>query len=80
MLCNAFDEFLLLVYHRLIKWFVTKAIILKMSSISYSCIARNDVILVEKSIGPNVFQNQVQSILGELSMQGNRKTTLPCDK
>jgi len=46
-------------------------------SLAYSCIARGNVILVDKQSSPGNLQLEARNILGDLVQTGNRKTTLP---
>lgn len=48
--------------------------------IAYSCISRRDVILVDKTIGAGNYQQNVKSVLTDLSFTVDRKTTLPYDE
>ena len=46
----------------------------------YSCIARGNVILVERNTGPGNISSEAQNILADFTETGNRKTTKPGDE
>ncbi|XP_076824486.1 uncharacterized protein LOC143470317 [Clavelina lepadiformis] len=48
--------------------------------LTYGCIARGSIVLVDKIIGPGNLQAQASGILADLPTAGNRKTTLPQDE
>ena len=48
--------------------------------ISYCCISRGDIILCDKAIEAGNYQENVKTVLADLSTSTNRKTTLPCDE
>jgi len=49
-------------------------------SLCYSCISRQQVILVEKTLGSQNHVETVKGILAELIFTANRKTSIPNDE